>query len=263
MVMEKIRRMCRFYMVLTLMVCAGGASWGATQEEWTHQFTEANAMYQRGQYDSAARAYEALLTDSAVADALYYNLGNAYFRMHQYPKAILAYERALKHNPANADAEFNLGMAKSFTQDRLAEEETLPFMRWLTHAPTWFSPRGWGIAALFCFTLTLLLFLLMRFAWSRGVWKWSGIAGVAMLLGFLFTLTFGLIAQSKIRDSKEAIIMQSVVSIKSSPDEQGKDLFLLHAGAKVRILERLGPWVEVEIPDGHRGWLHRETIENI
>ncbi len=263
MVMEMRSVMNRLLLLLALMALPYGLCQGASRPEWAKEFSEANAMYQRGHYDSAARKYEALLADSAVADALYYNLGNAYYRMHQYPKAILAYERALKYNPSNADAEFNLGMAKTYTQDRLAEAERLPFTGWMSAIPAWLTPRGWGGAALLFFTLTLLLLLLMRFAWSRAVWKWSGIAGIVMLVAFVFTLSVGLVAQRHISDSREAIVMQSVVSIKSSPDDQGKDLFLLHAGAKVSILESLGPWLEVEIPDGHRGWVHRETVEEI
>ncbi len=60
-----------------------------------------------------------------------------------------------------------------------------------------------------------------------------------------------------------AIVMQPTVTVKSSPDAGGTNLFVVHEGLKVRITDKLGDWVEIRLADGNKGWLLLETIERI
>jgi len=53
------------------------------------------------------------------------------------------------------------------------------------------------------------------------------------------------------------------VTIKSSPDEKSIDLFVLHEGTKVRILDNIGNWYEIRIANGSVGWLPVSSIEKI
>ena len=61
-----------------------------------------------------------------------------------------------------------------------------------------------------------------------------------------------------------AIVMSPVTSVKSSPSEEvSKDLFILHEGTKVTILDAVGDWRNIELADGRQGWIHTEDIEVI
>ena len=60
-----------------------------------------------------------------------------------------------------------------------------------------------------------------------------------------------------------AIIMKPVSSVKSSPDNSGKTLFILHEGTKVKLLEQIGGWQRVELSDGRQGWIISVDIEII
>ncbi|NLZ50379.1 MAG: SH3 domain-containing protein, partial [Rikenellaceae bacterium] len=62
----------------------------------------------------------------------------------------------------------------------------------------------------------------------------------------------------------EAIVVSPVVSIKSAPGaENSKDLFILHEGTKVRLLDSVGSWLNIELSDGRQGWIMSENVENI
>lgn len=61
----------------------------------------------------------------------------------------------------------------------------------------------------------------------------------------------------------EAIILRPVVTVKSSPDQSGKDLFILHEGTKVQITDSLSRWIEVKITDGNSGWINVTDLERI
>ncbi|WP_133134943.1 tetratricopeptide repeat protein [Legionella nautarum] len=67
-----------------------------------HQDWRAAAAYRAGDYDQAAKHYQALQNEQS-----YYNQGNALAHLGQYEKAIKAYNQALALNPNNKDALFN------------------------------------------------------------------------------------------------------------------------------------------------------------
>lgn len=227
-------------------------------------FLEANALYERSQYDSAIIRYgEIIDSHLLISDALFYNMANAYYRMKQYPQAILYYSKALKVNPRNKEAQFNLHLAKSFTIDKIEEPYTLPLAKWARTLYQLFSPRAWGWASIAALACTLMLFLLFRFTTSKVMWRLAGIGGILSLIITILAFWGGITAQKKANESEAAIIMQSVVSIKGSPDESAKDLFLLHAGTEVQIIERLGEWFEITLPNGHRGWIQATVLAEI
>ena len=43
--------------------------------------------------------------------------------------------------------------------------------------------------------------------------------------------------------------------MKSAPDAGSTDLFVLHAGVRVDLLDRVGEWRKVRLADGKVGWL--------
>jgi SH3-like domain-containing protein len=61
--------------------------------------------------------------------------------------------------------------------------------------------------------------------------------------------------KSLVYDSHNAIILSPLVNGKSSPDNSGTDLFLLHEGTKVSIEDEVGEWFEIRLSDGNKGWV--------
>ncbi|MBL7112989.1 MAG: hypothetical protein ISS19_13710, partial [Bacteroidales bacterium] len=57
-----------------------------------------------------------------------------------------------------------------------------------------------------------------------------------------------------------AIIISPSVTIKSSPDESGTELFQLHEGTRITIVDELAGWREIKLADGNVGWLKEENI---
>jgi SH3-like domain-containing protein len=51
------------------------------------------------------------------------------------------------------------------------------------------------------------------------------------------------------------VIFAPVVNGKSSPDESGTDLFVLHEGSVVSIEDNVGEWYEIRLSDGNKGWV--------
>ena len=61
-----------------------------------------------------------------------------------------------------------------------------------------------------------------------------------------------------------AIVMRPVSAVKSSPSaESSQDLFVLHEGTKVKVLDQVGNWNNIELADGRQGWIPSSDIELI
>ena len=55
-----------------------------------------------------------------------------------------------------------------------------------------------------------------------------------------------------------------MTSVRSSPSsESAKDLFVLHEGTKVRIIDKVGEWSNIELADGRQGWMLSQDMEVI
>ncbi len=74
-------------------------------------FSKAVELHKSGQYEAAARAYEAFLAVRPDAVAAISNLGAVYAHLGNYGKAIERYKRALEIDGSNAGVRFNLGLA--------------------------------------------------------------------------------------------------------------------------------------------------------
>ena len=65
------------------------------------------------------------------------------------------------------------------------------------------------------------------------------------------------------RIDKQSIIMSTSVYVKSSPDEKGNDLFILHEGTKIDVLDQIDNWRKIRIANGSVGWMKSDDMEII
>jgi SH3-like domain-containing protein len=57
--------------------------------------------------------------------------------------------------------------------------------------------------------------------------------------------------------------MTPMVTVRSSPDDTGTELFILHEGSKVKIGDMVGEWLEIRISDGNKGWIKANDLIRI
>jgi SH3-like domain-containing protein len=84
-----------------------------------------------------------------------------------------------------------------------------------------------------------------------------------LLITSLFSIAFSFRNKSLIHDSRKAIIFNPLVNGKSSPDNSGTDLFILHEGTKVTVEDEVGEWFEIRLSDGNKGWIPSNSLEII
>jgi hypothetical protein len=224
---------------------------------------QANDLYAKGNYADAAKLYEKILSTEGVAPELYYNLGNAYYKSSETGKSILNYERAIRLAPTAEDARFNLELAQLKVVDNVVQAPTFFLGRWIENLIKLLTSNQWITVSFSVFIVGLILALLFIFAPTLAIRKTSFYVGATLLVISLCTLIFSGVRKDQMVNHREAIVMTGVVTVKSSPDKSGTDLFQLHEGTKVFIKSTLGTWTEIILGNGNIGWIEQENIENI
>ena len=155
-------------------------------------------------------------------------------------------------------------MAKSKTVDKVTPKSEIFIVTWISAIRDLMSESAWASFAVSCFILFLLGVSAYIFG-SKMVIKKTGFSLAVVFL--FFTVVGNLFADSqkdKLVNREGAIVMQASVTVKSTPDESGTDLFVLHEGTKVFINDNsMKGWKEVSLEDGTRGWVPTESIEVI
>ncbi len=250
--------MSRYLLILILILLV---KWSAGNPH--ELFSEANAAYERSEYGYAIELYTQIIDQGLVSSDLYYNLGNAYFKNNMMGHAILFYERALRINPLNEDLNHNLAVAKAKIVDKPDQIPKLFYERWWITARSLFTMDGWAITSIILLILFFAISSLYLFSRTIGVKK-SAFYSLLLIFGLLLlSVVFAKQQYNNFSSDRDAIIMETRVTAKSSPSVESSDLFLLHEGTKVRIRSQLGGFYEISLPNGNVGWIKQETLEII
>ncbi len=227
------------------------------------RFVKGTESFAKGDYQQALEEWISLYTAGYRSAELEYNIGNAYFKLGNIPGSILFYERAHLKKPADEDISYNLQIAGTMVTDRLDKIPELFFVRWFDFFSLLLKSDTWAVLSLISFIICL--FFLSVYLYSS---KYN--LKVTCFWLAIFTLTLSIASFSfSVRNKKlvyensKAIIFSPVVNGKSSPDESGTDLFVIHEGLKVSLEDEVGEWREIRLPDGNKGWVPANSLEII
>lgn len=243
--------------LLLCVLCAAPAA-GAVS------LSRADSLYKAEDYAAAAALYEQAIKQDGPSSVIYYNLGNAYYKDQQIPRAILAYERALLLNPSDRDARFNLELARQKTIDKQTPPAQMFFVTWWQQLSCAATLSAWAIVAIAAFVLLLAALLCYAFS-DRLFLRKTGAYGSGLMLLVCLLANLCLLTQWRMsHNHNHAIVLAPTTAVKSSPGENSTDLFLIHEGTRLRILDdSMQEWREVEVEEGKEGWVRTDDIEVI
>lgn len=222
-----------------------------------------NTAYINGDYNRAIACYQAILSQGSYSAKLYYNLANACFKEGRLGPAILNYRRALRLSPGSEDIRYNLSVAESRTKDSIESVPEFFLTSWVRALRNTMSGTAWTLLSLAALAAMLVLILFYLLSQRLSLRK-TGFYGTLLMLAIVVVSTwFALSERRTSLGHDQAVILSSAVSVKSSPDSDATDLFVLHEGTPVRITARLGDWWEIVIADGKKGWLESRQAEVI
>jgi len=219
-----------------------------------------NAYYTRESYEDAIRTYEYVTEKGYEAPEIYYNLGNAYFKSHKITYAILNYERALLLDPRDEDIEYNLDLARSFVVDKIEVVPGFILSQWHYTFVNLFSSNVWAVISISTFVLLLMSLSLYLYMRKYGIKKLFFWLSVLLLYVTISSFVFSYHHRRLLLNPGTALVLSPSVTVESSPDQSGTDLFLIHEGTKLIVKESIGDWKRIRLSDGKEGWVPAESI---
>lgn len=225
--------------------------------------SQANKAYTEGAYEVAAGLYKQILDQGYTSAELHYNLGNAFFKSGDIPSAILHYEKARKLDPRNDDIHHNLSLANSRIIDKIEPVPEFFLKKWWKQVLHLMGPEAWSWTIIVLFIIVLIaaaVFLASRSVAVRKMVFWVGV--VILALTILSTIT-GIQSHRELKAAREGVIFTPTVTVKSSPAENSVDLFVIHEGTKVQVLDRVEGWSEIRILNGSVGWVKNSDYRSI
>lgn len=251
--------------IIAVLLLAGAPATGLAADGYVDSlYRSANDSYAAGNWQDAVESYSSVESLGLESAALYCNLGNAWYKAGDVAKAILYYERALKLDPSYSDARYNMTVVSDYIQDRIEPVPEFILKTWARNLCYALDSDAWAVAGL-VFLAVVAVSLLLLFLSASLAWRRTGFfAAIVFFLFSLISLSCAFWQKADYSRKDGAIIMAPVVSVKSSPSsEASTDLFILHEGTKVLILDEVGDWRNIELADGRQGWMQSADMEII
>ena len=222
-----------------------------------HVFELGNKQYVNENYSEAISLYDSILTSGLESSELYYNLGNCHYKTNDWANAIWHYEKSLQLNN-NEKTKHNLELVKLKIIDRIEPLPQLFYKKWWINLTQSLSTQVWQIITLFGIGFIFILQLISQFTSlkSKQITKIFSAITVIILL----------ITQTSYHNNftkKEAIIFSETITVNSAPTSSSTNLFTLHAGSKVEIIDTIGDWINIKIANGNSGWIGQNSIKEL
>jgi hypothetical protein len=226
-------------------------------------FAQAHEAYRTKDYAKALELYRqvAATVDNAV---VHYDLGCAAYKTDHVGEAILHFEKARRFAPRDPDVNANLEFARGRVKDAMPEEEPDLLTRLVWGPLDRLSLNELATAASIAWWLTMacvLALMVTRDAERRARWHWPLAICAALTLALAVPFALKYHAEEM---TDWGIVQAREVNVLSGPGTEEVKRFVLHEGAKVRMLARWGEkWVHIALPNGENGWALAEQIGEI
>ncbi len=250
--------MRKFFILLSICYSLIGFSQTAEQK-----FESGNNFYKEAKYQEAINEYLSIDSLGVHSADLYYNLGNSYYKLNQVAPTIYYFEKALKLNANHAEAKANLVFANRMKLDVIEPLPENAFVTMFKNINAKFSYNAWAwIAVVFAF-LTAVLFFLYHFSFSS---RQKIIYFNICILSFLM-MNFAIASAYKSYgynvETVHAIIFQQKVEVRNGPTLNSENIFQIHEGTKVEILDTVDDWKKIKLADGKTGWMPDVSLKEI
>ncbi|MDB5121320.1 MAG: Tetratricopeptide repeat protein [Sphingobacteriales bacterium] len=236
-------------------------SWGTEQQQAL--FEKANQLYSKAKYKEALKVYEQSVADGYQSAEVFFNMGNAYYRVGEIPSALLYYEKAHKLHPSDEDIDANIQLANSKTTDKIEAAPEFFLTTWWHKFFLLFSVDTLSALNIFCWITAAIVMVVYLFAQSITQKKVTFYMGIAFFFLGLITILITKKQSDYLNSHQEAIIFSTSVKVKSEPSDVSKDLFIIHAGVKVDIVENQENWLKIKLLNGNQGWISAESAREI
>lgn len=230
------------------------------ENDW---FEAGNTFYKEGKYNKAIESYKSIEKKGKVSSELYFNIGNCYYKLNEVAQTIFYYEKALQLNPKNKDASNNLIFANRLTIDRVEPLAETVFQKLNRNVFLQLHQDTWAISCVVFAVIIAILFLFFYYSDKSSKRRLYFILFSLSVLLFCFCFAVSFQQYSYHKNKREAIVFVKKIAVQSEPIQDSEDVFTLHEGTKVSVIDQVDFWKKIKLADGRIGWLKSENIKEL
>lgn len=246
--------------IIILLICCFNF-FGFSQNDQI--FEEANSLYNDGKYAEAIDKYESILKTDQHSAALYFNLGNANYKLNNIAPSIYYYEKALLLEPNDAEIKGNLAFAQNMTIDAINKVPIVGFSKIINNLVNTFKADTWAQIAIAGIIVFVLLFLMYHFSYTSSKKRIAFVTSIISLSIGCFSVAMAFQKESLNKKDNPAIIFAQESRVKTDPKATSEEVFRLHEGTKVQVIESYDDWRKIKLSDNSTGWIPLKDIKTL
>ncbi|MEP2056761.1 MAG: tetratricopeptide repeat protein [Maribacter litoralis] len=224
-------------------------------------FEQATEAYNAGDYAKAADFYNSILENGKHSAAVYYNLGNAYYKQNKIAESIYFYEKALLLSPNDEEIKTNLSYAQNMTIDAIDTMPETGLSRLYKNITGKLTFDQWAYLAIGFMMLFVVLYILFYYSNYSTRKRLTFIGSLLAMFFCIISVIFAYVQRSDFNKDQPAIVFSEESLVKAEPNNSSAEVFILHAGTKVNVLDQLDDWKKIKLADGKTGWLPNDDIK--
>lgn len=224
-------------------------------------FDQANGLYNEGKYAEAIDRYEVILNTDKHSAELYFNIANAHYKLNNIAPSVYYYEKALALKPKDKDIQGNLAFANNMRIDAIDNLPEVGLTRFVKKATNSFTFDNWAKISVVLVVLFVLFYLLYYFTFETRKKRFYFVSSSLFVLLALLALVFSFYSFDLTKKMNPAIVFAQESQVKSEPNKNSEEAFILHEGAKVQVLDTMKNWKKIKLSDGKIGWIISDDIK--
>ena len=222
-------------------------------------FEESNDLYTNGDYQNAVQGYLEIVKSGFESAELYFNIGNSFYKLNNIPESNYYYEKAKSISPNDNDILTNLSFAQNLRIDKI---ETLPvtdIQNLKLSILDLLSEKGWSYLLVILIWIMCFTFIVYNLSNDPKFKRLFFSISFVLLILSSFTLFINF-EKKKISEIKYAIIYDKEIEVWSEPNNISELKFLLHEGTKVKQIDVIEDWLNIQLENGTIGWIQSSSL---
>ena len=225
-------------------------------------FEQSNAFYTDGKYQMAIDGYKDILNSGFESAELYYNLGNAFYKLNNIPESNFFYEKARSISPNDEDILINLSYAQNLRIDKIEKLPITQTQNFKINILNLLSEKGWSVLLIILAWIACVSFVLYLSVNNSGNKRIFFTQFIILMIGLIVVSTINY-EKKNLNNEKFAIIYDKEIEVWSEPNKISELKFLLHEGTKVKQVDTIQDWVNIQLENGTLGWIQSSSIKTL
>ena len=228
-----------------------------------NDFNAGVQLGQNGKYQEALELFNSVKSEGLMSASLDYNIGTAYLHLDYIGKSILHLERALKYLPNDEQIQKHILIARQRMEEAVIPVTPFFLSEWVKKINGSISLTGWGILSILSIWIfvSVLAVRLMKVDWKLG--RFNTLFLILSIICIILSTAMCIAANQRINQNDTAVLTAPQTALKVGPDALSTTYSRIYEGEKLKILNELEDWLQVELLNRDIGWIKSDVITRI